>query len=678
MGLPINTVQDWFRTNQGWDEKYAVELEKPGLNKTAPKFGDDGFAELIRQLVDDLKTRDEMLLSYANLLADNTPDGNATGGNAPGGNATGGNATGDTNGTATKDADTKKRDPKEPAKKKDTTTPPERPKVPVGKPIDISAGTLTIDDVTWEIPTMKSVAGGEKLGADDLDDWAWLAVMKNTNALYGTRLDTLLEGRSSRSRRTPLMFRLPGHNDWWQAENRSDHKGTLDYSSSTHQARSSAFFSAEIGGSYAFCSASASASYATASVAQMAVKRTYLTGYWRVPRAVISLEQCTTVNPAFVEAARKAIGITDHGRRFAELTTLFEDFGHVYYRTVVLGGTAYFQTSRIASASAREDEVRATLAAAVQYKSADGSGASGKAEYQTAEGSKETAQQLAESMAWTMIGGTSSKNGDVPAWLPTVDNAKEWALIDREGAATSTITLLPPDLQEQIRSAWKEGLRRSWGVTDDRQVPSSRTAPHFGGRPVVLRTSGQLAVSAQRVLRARPEPASSDENGALAKAYPGRVSGAHADFPEQHKLYWRFRYAGSHSEGVPHYRIVSDDGAWALTTVREGDGQRHIILVTVSAAAAEKDPASLWSVHEADPSGRFGGDYQREWLIQHVSSRRLLGPTETWSSGKVRTVLRDVVDRLRAGSLKPGAPHPYDFRTHAWRIDDPLDTSWQG
>lgn len=688
MGLANTTsVKDWFDNNQGWNPKYVDELEKPGLNKTGPSFGDPSFADLIRQLVADLKTRDEMLASYANVLTDNGQAGGDGAGNGAGRstNGTNGGTNAGTGGGAStdnrsgdktgKEGDAKTKDS---SKSKDTPKPPERPKVPVGKPIDISAGELKIDDVSWQIPTFKTSDSSEAtLTANDLDDWQWLAVMKGTNALYGTRLDTLLRGAMAASNRTPLMFRLPGHNDWWQAENSSRQNGTLDYSKSTHEARSQGFFSAEIGGSYAFCSASAAVSHATASVSQTAERRTYMTGYWRVPRAKVSLRDCTVVSPHFVDAARRALAAPKDSR-YAVLTRLFEDFGHVYYPTLILGGTAYFQTSRVASASSTDQSVKDTVAAAAKYKSPDGAGAEATSEYQRSDGSKETGQQLAESVSWTMIGGRSELNGDVARWLPTVSNAKNWSLVDREGGPLSTISLLPDELQAAIRAAWKEELRNAWGVTDDRQVPSSTTYPHFRGQPVVLRTSRQLESGRQRVLRARPEPASSDDNSALARSYPGRVQESHASLPDQNHLYWRFVYAGSHSDGVPHYRILSDDGAHALSTVREGDGMRHVILVTVSAAAALKDPAALWMVHAADPGQRFGDTFSGEWLLQHAGSRWFVGRPETWGNGKVRTVLRNVSDRLRAGSLKPGAPSPWDLRDYCWRIYDPLDTSWQG
>lgn len=537
--------------------------------------------------------------------------------------------------------------------------------------------TTTIDRGSSQVATLRVRDRDEtRLMVEDLDDWQRLTVLKSTGALHGTRLDSLLRGAMSASHRTPLTFTTPARDGWWRPGSRSESRATLDWSSSTHRARSQGFFSAEIDGSYAFCPASVAASHASASLARTAVRRTYLTGYWRVPTAVVSLPGCTTVSPDFVEAAREALRYTGEAR-YSALQQLFADYGHVYHPTLVLGGVAYFQTSRIASATSRQQDVRTTVAAAVEHKATGGTGASGKAGFQTADGSEETGQEIAESVTWTMIGGRPEHEGDVARWLPSVDDAQRWQLVDREGSAVPTLSLLPEDLQVAVRSAWKEGLRQTWRVTDDTQVPSSTAYPHFRGRPVVLRTSHQLDPARQRVLRARPEPASSDDDGALARAHPARLNGAEAAFPEKNHLYWRFAYARSHSDGVPHYRIVSRDGAHALTTVREGDGTRHVILVTVAAAALD-DRAALWMVHAADPGQRFGDTFAGEWLLQQVGSGWFVGRQETGGEGTVRTVLRDVSGGLRAGWMKPGAPAPWDLRDYCWRIYDPLDTGWPG
>lgn len=105
-------------------------------------------------------------------------------------------------------------------------------------------------------------------------------------------------------------------------------------------------------------------------------KTTHQVGTWKYPRARVFLEKCTTLSTEFTKKVETAFAASDS---FAALQDVFNEYGHVVPKTVILGGLLSCAAKRESQGSEEDHAYEDQLKAAVEAKLGKASGSAGLA-----------------------------------------------------------------------------------------------------------------------------------------------------------------------------------------------------------------------------------------------------------------------------------------------------------
>ena len=274
--------------------------------------------------------------------------------------------------------------------------PPDIPKLPPGKTFDLSATSISVSGVEYKLPTALGTAGGtydKPVLATELTNEQWMVIAKRRELLHGVRMDLALAGNPSRADLSALDWMVPATTDFVQSETTSKATGTLDFTNSTSDARRQQIIDASASGQYAYCAASLQASQDMKEAAARLDKKLYMTGYWWFPRAILLLDQCVQASPGFIAAVKTALASGTADQQADALQKVFDNYGHVYYRRLTLGGTLYFQSTTETTVQVNERKVTDTISTAVGVKAGDpkrGTGGGASASFQIGTGTANT------------------------------------------------------------------------------------------------------------------------------------------------------------------------------------------------------------------------------------------------------------------------------------------------
>lgn len=310
-----------------------------------------------------------------------------------------------------------------------------RAKLPAGSTFDLTQPTLKIDDVTYKIPTELSVtASAETFAPAD-----WMTLAKRTKALYGIQLDRAIasaEDEGGRAARAALVWKVPDSDDYLDANPRGRVESSMYYTSSLSNLVHNRIVNASLSFECPFVTASASVNRDEKQASSETHKRLYMTGMYNYTQAQLTLSECTAASPAFVSAIDAALAHPE-AERYRALEQVFEMFGQVVPRTVTLGGQLFFTSERETSGRLDEEQVKTTVAAAVEAKY-QGIGGGASASFQDGSGTKIGAQEIAESVSFTCVGGDTTLASNPKDWASTVKNPNSWAIIERKGLRPSS------------------------------------------------------------------------------------------------------------------------------------------------------------------------------------------------------------------------------------------------
>lgn len=676
MGLADNAkLDDLFKTHPNWDPGLRLKLANLGINQMNDFPNERTVKDILNQVSAPVDMQEVILTNWQTSSGNGAQDSNAPGGDSR--PATEGPRETAPNQTSA---------PNQPSVPGGTqggpAKPPALPRIPKGTLIDLSSDDpIVIDRQSWPQLTEPSAlpVTGDYVEADQLTDWDWIALARRSGLLRGLRMDQVFAGKDAQASRLALRWKVAS--GFYLQDDQSGEKHTVDFTAQEQSFRNAACFSAQVGGGYAYCSASVEASYASAEAASAHRSTLYITARHEIRRVKVFLDQCTELAPEFVDRLR-AVVADSQADRFARLSEVFDEYGHVYYPEVVLGGTKFGNFTRVQTSEAEQAETLIQVKAAAKY-AAGGTTAEAGASAEAMAASSAKVANLYEETSWTTIGGNTLNSGggqEVAGWKAALAQPKGWRIIDRIGEPRPLLDLLTKSdakLKEDVEAIWRDGLRQMWNVKADEQVPFKKAVPHFHNRLVML-ISSETANKRQALGAYKNQV--SHSNAALAKPYPPRKDYSLTASPQGYNLEWKFVFAGIHDNGTPIYLVLTQDEEWALTTVREGGSTANLVLTLTSGKAAldkaaqgTPDHNTCWLVHRADAGGFYRNDQlyrplAKEWLLQQWSSKWYLGPTETWSDGLVRTTLKDVGARVKLGKLVPGDKHPYSLTEYGWEI----------
>jgi hypothetical protein len=321
------------------------------------------------------------------------------------------------------------------------------PALPAGEKFDLSAPTLTSSSgVTFQLPAGLSVRDDgqpiERPG--DLSAVDWMVIARDSTLLYGFAMNGALPVLA----RVPLLeWVIPATTDFMRSEtHHAQTRTSVSYTEEGNTFVSMGFNSQTATAAFPFASGSVERQRRERDARSAEIRELFMTGMWRYPRVTLQLDRCTQVSPRFVAAARAAVEDDDP---IAALEKLFDDYGHVYSGTVLLGGLLFFQQKTVTSKSVATHEVETTLKAAMNVKMVGkGEGGAG-AVFQDATGKTVSAQSMAEQVSWDVIGGDVHLRHDPTQWSQSLKRADKWAVIDRE-RLTSVLELLDEELKARI------------------------------------------------------------------------------------------------------------------------------------------------------------------------------------------------------------------------------------
>lgn len=387
--------------------------------------------------------------------------------------------------------------------KKERPVPP-IPTLPAETQLDLSARELkSPDGISFNLPTAVQVsADGKKVVApSELRQEEWMVVARNSCLLYGRRMD----GREPAVAQFPvLVWRVPGEDRFVRSEHlAAEVKTEVTYTETASNYVSQGFTKFMATASFPFCSASFSREHTEKHAASCKNKQLFMTGIWHYPRARILLQECSAVSPSFVRDIRNALGLAGTGelseqdlgevrgklgldvtettdaqhqnarQAVSRVARVLLEYGHVVGWNVELGGRLFFLHHRSDNGKSTYQEYKDTTRAAVGIKTTFASGEAG-ASHGSGKTSEDEAHQIAETTAFTALGGDTTLASNPNAWATTIKDPNLWAVVSI-GEAKNTISLLPDLLRSAVEKLWR--LYGRGGPLDGRFVEFEARIP---------------------------------------------------------------------------------------------------------------------------------------------------------------------------------------------------------
>ncbi len=517
-----------------------------------------------------------------------------------------------------------------------TPKPLAKAKIPKGAKFDLTQPTVKIDDVTYKIPTSLSVHAS----AETFDPADWMTIVKKTKALYGIQLDRAIAStvdEGGRAERAALVWKVPDSDDYLDANAVGHVESTLCYTSQQANLVHNRIVNASLSFQCPFASAAGSVAREEKQASAETYKRLYMTGMYNFVQAQVTLSACTEASPAFVSAIDAAL-VRPEADQYRALEQVFGTFGQVMPQQVTFGAQLFFTSERETTGKLNEDQVKNTVSAAVEAKYAGVAGGA-SASFQDAEGRKIGAQEIAESVSFTCVGGETTLASNPKEWASTVKDPNSWAIIQRNGLQPLT-DWLDDARKKRVLSVWNAGLRRLW---NDKQPPKEYVFPEFHGRPFTIAgstpkgdyvlCSRSLSVDLLATLNLLGHT-TVNEVGYVPTLAPAALPASLLADPESNGLLWKLIYTGRTSghdgTGDPLYWIVAFEdrvqvanaGRVVLAVDPAGPGSVGMVHRSELAHEHPEKSTAAWRLTTVRLKGVAG---ERYLIMNHVTGR-LLGP----------------------------------------------------
>ncbi|MDD4274286.1 MAG: hypothetical protein PHG14_11230 [Desulfobacter postgatei] len=505
--------------------------------------------------------------------------------------------------------------------KKERPVPP-IPTLPAETQLDLSARELkSPDGISFNLPTAVQVSpdGKKVVAPSELKQEEWMVVARNSCLLYGRRMD----GREPAVAQFPvLVWRVPGEDRFVRSEHlAAEVKTEVTYTETASNYVSQGFTKVTATASFPFCSASFAREHTEKHAASCKNKQMFMTGIWHYPRARILLQECSAVSPSFVRDIRNAVGLAGtgelseqdlgelRGKLGLEVTEptdaqqqnarqavnrvarVLLEYGHVVGWNVELGGRLFFLHHRSDDGKSSYQEYKDTTSAAVGIKTAFARGEAG-ASQGSGKGSEDEAHQIAETAAFTALGGDTTFASNPNAWAATIKDPNLWAVVSID-EAKNTISLLPDLLRDAIENLWR--LYGRGGPLDGYLVELEARIP--GKRLLSLDPTNHQPIVVETYKQYEPLP------GTL-----WNIVGRRDDsYCLQHKK-------SGYLLGVVETALTS----FPPETLKRTDCYQ-----------------AMWRIFPVDPSAIHGGEFSDCYFVQHVVTEMLLANNLKLISGSV-------------------------------------------
>ena len=449
----------------------------------------------------------------------------------------------------------------------------EIPKLPAGTTVDLSPPTLTISDATFKLPDQLATKKGDKdyTKAFQLTDPEWLVIAKRTRMLCGLnvnsvyqepeRVDKVTTKSRALAKQLAFLWKVPSSDDYLDSIPVSEVGSRLWYTRALSNLVDSQVMEGKVEIGTPFVSVAAEASRKEKHASGQLTKTVHANGWWRYQYAEILLDECTELSKNFIGRIDEALKKPSRQEQIEALEGIFKDFGHVYPRSVKLGGHAVYDHTEEAKSKTEEDKVESSMKAAITAKYGPaavnvgggvGTGHTGKVE-------DETQFKLER---FRCVGGDPTLASVPGEWAPKTADPNLWQVISR-GDLAPLIDRLDDGTSDgkerlrRVREVWDQHLKELWGGRD---WPEGYVMPDFRGAPFSMWTT----VGTEWGLTPNSVP------NQLATLSPNNLK---SDAP-RHGLSWELVYSGRTTEGknrdgkltgLPIYFIVE----WQTPEVKQ-------------------------------------------------------------------------------------------------------------
>lgn len=422
-------------------------------------------------------------------------------------------------------------------------SPIEFPVLKPGTELDLSSDFATLPTgESYKFPEFSVIQATEEVvHPNTLKKSDWIRLAAQNELLFGFSADSLLSdyGQKSRPPHPAFKWRVPADDYFFSAELQAEYNGSVSYTESSKALASQRIFSAEAQIACPFGSAAASYSRNSKDAESDSQKKIRMTGWWRVPRARMYIDECTVLSPEFVTAVTTAMR---QNNPFAELHKVFNRFGNLYAEEVVLGGQMYFTHEVVATGNVASSEVQQTAAAAAKLKAGSGEGGA-SASFTDGQGIKTDAKSAAEASKWVCVGGDTTLNESPKTWPDTVKPPVNWSLILREKTRPLTSRLTEQSLRDEVEAVWRFGRTVLW---DGAPLPVEYSFPDLKGSRFML-----VSLANGRPVVANPG------NPKASWGFAGDMGS-----PETKNMLWRLYPTGVTSSpnqmGSAYYYVITD------------------------------------------------------------------------------------------------------------------------
>ncbi len=330
------------------------------------------------------------------------------------------------------------------------------PDLPPKTTFDLTQPTLTTPDGhTFILPPDPPYHsdGSAVISPASIEPAGWMVIAKASGMLFAFNMDSEPAGDNAPTAlHNALVWKVPEEEFYTNMTLASVSDSIYTYSEDAFKFVHCNFDSESASMGYAFCAASFERSHNERDAGASTRKTLHIRASFKYPRAKVTMSACTTINPRFETEIRAALKASDDKAKFEILQQVFNSYGHAYPQYVVLGGMCVIEQEQTITASTTEEDVQNTYAAAAGIKVLGGTG-SGTTTFQNADGKTISSENIAATATTRMLGGDTTANLD--HWRDTIKTPSLWAVIGYNDL-TSTINLLPTDLQTQVQDIWNQ------------------------------------------------------------------------------------------------------------------------------------------------------------------------------------------------------------------------------
>jgi hypothetical protein len=284
------------------------------------------------------------------------------------------------------------------------------------------------------------------LVATDLDIDMWGKIFCNCNLLCGIRMDKETPIRAVTS---VLKFKESIVNFEYHVTDGSNIRKYMKDKEMHSSFLSSLFFDGRIDSSSSLIGIGINTEYSKSKTTIHINKKTYLTFCINFPRITLELD-LSYLEPTteFIEAIDTVLMTLTPDEQIIKLEEVLSIYGHVYPRSIVLGGhlchTEVHDNQEKAEEAEKRLSVDMSFSAAVFEPAKIHSGSGFQKE------SQENSSEQTSLLTFEAVGGDTSLNRDPTLWINTVADPFLWRIIEQNNYQ-SIITLLDQERQQKLQ-----------------------------------------------------------------------------------------------------------------------------------------------------------------------------------------------------------------------------------